>query len=258
MHRARSPFFRGGVILPALAMAAQGAAGARRRPSSAPADRKYRTERHGAADDRLTSIIVALGTCSELHPRLEVLGPLRGSSRERTLQGFSAVIRVRLATLGSLGKWAVRRDKIARNPVDVLTRPRRKARLPRVPRWETVESVLEQCTDVREKTLVALMCAVRRLSPSMSGMSRPAWGSGGSRARAGSKRPCHSPRSRRTSWPATSRLGHPARGLLHEERAVPFRTLASEPLPTVRLVMSEGRLTSGHSQQPACVEQGKF
>src|SRR5216683_1338570 len=67
-------------------------------------------------------------------------------------------IRVRLATLGSLGKWAVRRDKIGRNPVDVLTRPRRKARLPRVPRWETVESVLEQCTDVREKTLVALMC----------------------------------------------------------------------------------------------------
>jgi site-specific recombinase XerD len=67
-------------------------------------------------------------------------------------------IRVRLATLGSLGKWAVRRDKIARNPVAVLTRPRRKARLPRVPRWETVESVLQQCTDVREKTLVALMC----------------------------------------------------------------------------------------------------
>ena len=27
-----------------------------------------------------------------------------------------------------------------------------------MPRWETVESVLEQCTDVREKTLVALMC----------------------------------------------------------------------------------------------------
>jgi integrase/recombinase XerD len=73
-------------------------------------------------------------------------------------------IRVRLATLGSLGKWAVRRDKIARNPVDVLTRPRRKARLPRVPRWETVESVLEHCTDVRDKALVALMCfgALRR------------------------------------------------------------------------------------------------
>jgi len=65
---------------------------------------------------------------------------------------------VRPATLGSLRKWAVRRDKIARNPVEVLTRPRRKTRLPRVPRWETVESVLQHCTDVREKALVALMC----------------------------------------------------------------------------------------------------
>jgi site-specific recombinase XerD len=67
-------------------------------------------------------------------------------------------IRVRLATLGSFGKWAVRRDKLARNPVDVLTRPRRKARLPRVPRWETVELLLTRCTDPREKALVALLC----------------------------------------------------------------------------------------------------
>ncbi len=67
-------------------------------------------------------------------------------------------IRVRLATLGSFGKWAVRRDKLPRNPVDVLTRPRRKARLPRVPRWETVERLLKQGTDPREKALVALMC----------------------------------------------------------------------------------------------------
>jgi len=67
-------------------------------------------------------------------------------------------IRVRLATLGSFGKWAVRRDKLPRNPVDVLTRPRRKARLPRVPRWETVELLLTRCTDPREKALVALMC----------------------------------------------------------------------------------------------------
>src|SRR5260370_39293522 len=115
MHRARSPFFRGGVILPALAMAAQGAAGARRRPSSAPADRKYRTERHGAADDRLTSIIVALGTCSELHPRLEVLGPLRGTAPERTLQGFSAVIRRRRAPRGSPGDTAPRPVKARAN-----------------------------------------------------------------------------------------------------------------------------------------------
>lgn len=45
-------------------------------------------------------------------------------------------IRVRLATLSSFGKWAVRRDTIARNPVDVLTPPRRKARLPRVRQWD--------------------------------------------------------------------------------------------------------------------------
>jgi len=67
-------------------------------------------------------------------------------------------IRVRLATLGSFGKWAVRRDRIGRNPVDVLTRPRRKARLPRVPRWETVERLLTECVQLREKALVALMC----------------------------------------------------------------------------------------------------
>ncbi len=45
-------------------------------------------------------------------------------------------IRVRLATLGSFGKWAVRREKLDKNPLDLITRPRRKARLPRVPRWE--------------------------------------------------------------------------------------------------------------------------
>ena len=74
----------------------------------------------------------------------------------RALQTSS--IRVRLATLGSFGKWAVRRDKLVRNPIDALTRPRRKARLPRVPRWETVEHLLTECTDLREKALVALMC----------------------------------------------------------------------------------------------------
>src|SRR5437879_126015 len=42
----------------------------------------------------------------------------------------SNTIRVRLATLGSFGKWAVRRDKLVRNPLDQLTRPRRRARVP--------------------------------------------------------------------------------------------------------------------------------
>jgi site-specific recombinase XerD len=67
-------------------------------------------------------------------------------------------VRVRLATLGSFGKWAVRRDRLPKNPVDSLTRPRRKARLPRVPRWETVERLLTECSDVRDKALIALMC----------------------------------------------------------------------------------------------------
>jgi len=66
-------------------------------------------------------------------------------------------IRVRLATLGSFGKWAVRRDKLDRNPVDLITRPRRKARLPHVPRWGTVETVLAQCATLRERAIVALM-----------------------------------------------------------------------------------------------------
>jgi len=66
-------------------------------------------------------------------------------------------IRVRLATLGSFGKWAVRREKLDRNPLDLLTRPRRKARLPRVPRWDTIERLIAESIDPRERALVALM-----------------------------------------------------------------------------------------------------
>src|SRR5499427_2737909 len=73
----------------------------------------------------------------------------------RRLQANS--IRVRLATLGSFGKWAVRREKLDKNPLDLLTRPRRKARLPRVPRWEAIERLLAESTDPRERALVALM-----------------------------------------------------------------------------------------------------
>src|SRR5262249_11154688 len=66
-------------------------------------------------------------------------------------------IRVRLATLSSFGKWAVRRDKLVRNPIDALTRPRKKARLPHVPRWETIERLLQPSNSPRERALVALM-----------------------------------------------------------------------------------------------------
>jgi len=75
----------------------------------------------------------------------------------------SNTIRVRLATLGSFGKWAVRRDKLVRNPLDQLTRPRRRARVPAVPTWTTVKTLLQQC-GVRERAILALMAygALRR------------------------------------------------------------------------------------------------
>ncbi len=73
----------------------------------------------------------------------------------RGLQANS--IRVRLAVLGSFGKWAVRREKLDKNPLDFLTRPRRKARLPRVPKWETIQQLLAQSSDRRERAIVALM-----------------------------------------------------------------------------------------------------
>src|SRR5437016_8492570 len=66
-------------------------------------------------------------------------------------------IRVRLATVGSLGKWTVRREKLDKNPLDLITRPRRKARLPRVPRWDTVQRLLAESSNLRERAIVALM-----------------------------------------------------------------------------------------------------
>ena len=68
----------------------------------------------------------------------------------------SGTIHVRVATLGSFGKWMVRRDKLVRNPVDRLTRPRRKARVPAVPTWDTVKVLLRQCT-LRERAIFVLM-----------------------------------------------------------------------------------------------------
>src|SRR5437667_1700455 len=82
-------------------------------------------------------------------------------------------IRVRLAALGSLGKWAVRREKLDKNPLDLITRPRRKARLPRVPRWETVQRLLAAPFNLRERAIVALMaCGGPRWSPSTSATTR--------------------------------------------------------------------------------------
>jgi len=69
----------------------------------------------------------------------------------------TSTIRLRLATLGSFGKWAVRRERLEKNPLDFLTRPQRNERVPRVPRWATIERIVEQATDRRERTILALM-----------------------------------------------------------------------------------------------------
>jgi len=73
-------------------------------------------------------------------------------------------IRVRLATLGSFGKWAVRRERIDKNPIDMLTRPKRKRRLPRVPKFTKGQEFIENSADRRQKALLALMLygALRR------------------------------------------------------------------------------------------------
>jgi integrase/recombinase XerC len=66
-------------------------------------------------------------------------------------------IRVRLATLGSFGKWAVRHGRLQTNPLDQLTRPRRKKRLPAVPKWETIEKMLAGCARPRDRAILALL-----------------------------------------------------------------------------------------------------
>jgi integrase/recombinase XerC len=125
----------------------------------------------------------------------------------------TGTIRVRLATLGSFGKWMVRRDKLVRNPVDQLTRPRRKARVPAVPAWGTVKVLLEQ-GGLRERTIVALMAlgGLRRgevaaldigdVAPEL----RPSSGHGQGRSRgagglagAGARHPARVP-DRRAGW----------------------------------------------------------
>jgi integrase/recombinase XerC len=67
-------------------------------------------------------------------------------------------IRGRLATLSSFGRWAVLRGKIKSNPIDQLTRPRRKRSAPKgVPQWSVVEAVLSNGLNTRDKAIVALL-----------------------------------------------------------------------------------------------------
>lgn len=73
----------------------------------------------------------------------------------RALQTNS--IRVRLATLGSFGKWAERHGRLPSNPFDQLSRPRGKKRLPAVPRWAAVEDLLDRCARLRDRAILALL-----------------------------------------------------------------------------------------------------
>src|SRR5262249_38946170 len=86
----------------------------------------------------------------------------------------TGTIRLRVATLGSFGKWMVRRDKVVRNPVDRLTRPRRKARVPAVPAWHAVMALLDRRT-LRERAMRAPM-ALRGLRRGGGAAPRPADG----------------------------------------------------------------------------------
>ena len=62
-------------------------------------------------------------------------------------------IRVRLAVLGSFGKWAVRHGRLKKN----IRLSAKRSRIPGVPKWEAVEQFLARCARRRDKAMVALM-----------------------------------------------------------------------------------------------------
>jgi len=69
----------------------------------------------------------------------------------------SGSIRVRLAVLGSFGKWAVKHSRLEKNPMEVITLPAKRSRIPGVPKWEAVELFLARCSRRRDKAMLALM-----------------------------------------------------------------------------------------------------
>ena len=58
---------------------------------------------------------------------------------------------------GFVRKWAVRHGGLPSNPLDQLSRPRRKKRLPVVPRWAAVEDLLDRCARLRDRAILALL-----------------------------------------------------------------------------------------------------
>lgn len=74
---------------------------------------------------------------------------------QRELQ--SATVRLHLTVLSSFATWAVRRKRLGENPIDPLTRPKKRTRLPAVPKFDAVEEWLHNGLDLRTKALIALM-----------------------------------------------------------------------------------------------------
>lgn len=66
-------------------------------------------------------------------------------------------IRQRLATLSSFARWLVSHGKLPKNPIDELVRPKKRTRLPVVPKWEAVEDLVRKTEDRRDKALLALL-----------------------------------------------------------------------------------------------------
>jgi site-specific recombinase XerD len=66
-------------------------------------------------------------------------------------------VRLRLAVLASFGRWAVRRDRLLKNPMDMIIRPRKRNGQPKVPKWAAVEDFLDKCSRYRDKAILALL-----------------------------------------------------------------------------------------------------
>ena len=99
-------------------------------------------------------------------------------------------IRVRLAVLGSFGKWTVKHSRLEKNPMEVITLPAKRSRIPSVPKWEAVEQFIARCSRHRDKAMLALMvygglrrAEVVRQHRRLSASVRAASGAGQGRAR---------------------------------------------------------------------------
>jgi site-specific recombinase XerD len=66
-------------------------------------------------------------------------------------------IRIRLAVLGSFAKWAIKHSRLEKNPMETITLPAKRSRMPGVPKWEAVEQFFARCARRRDKAMLALM-----------------------------------------------------------------------------------------------------